>query len=315
MTTPSTPSAPIKLPLKSIALAVGGGGAFYLALLAYSDFDAVRAAFATLAWSTYLILVVISLMSYGARFIRWHLFLKVLDAKVRLNDSALIYFAGFALTMTPAKAGETIRSLYLKSKGVPYSTTLGAFVSERLLDVLAVGALSTLLFLALNDYQHVVWIGAGGVLLILLGLRLGLVNWVLGLLPAKKAVLHLRDFHDVVRDLLVGRSLFWAFPLSLFAWFCQGVSLWLIVTTLGVDLSLWVVVGVYCLSILVGAASFIPGGLGTTEASIVILLGLLGVDTSVAVAAAILCRVMTLWFAVSIGVLSMARLARNKGEY
>lgn len=312
MSKPSVPAVSQKLPLKSIAFAVVGGAAFYLALVAYSDFDAVQAAFARLSWSTYIALLIISLMSYSARFVRWHLFLKVLDAHVSLKESALIYFAGFALTMTPAKAGETIRSLYLKGKGVAYSTTLGAFVSERLLDVLAVGTLSTLLFLALTDYQQVVWLGAGGVLFILLGLRLGLVSWVLALLPAKNIVLHLRDFHDVIRDLLVGRSLFWAFPLSLFAWLCQGVSLWLIMQALAVDLSLWVVIGVYCLSILVGAASFIPGGLGTTEASIVILLGLLGVDNSIAVAGAILCRVVTLWLAVSIGVVSMARLARSQ---
>lgn len=42
----------------------------------------------------------------------------------------------------------------------------------------------------------------------------------------------------------------------------QGVSLYLIVHALGYELTASTVAAIYCLSILAGAASFSPGGLG-----------------------------------------------------
>ena len=51
-----------------------------------------------------------------------------------------IYLAAFALTLTPGKAGETVRSVYLYPYGVSYPKSIGAFIAERLLDLVAVGA-------------------------------------------------------------------------------------------------------------------------------------------------------------------------------
>ena len=48
------------------------------------------------------------------------------------------------LILTPGKAGETIRSVYLHTYGVSYPRSIGAFVSERLLNLVAVGALASL---------------------------------------------------------------------------------------------------------------------------------------------------------------------------
>ena len=51
---------------------------------------------------------------------------------------SVIYIGGFSLTLAPAKAGEAIRSFYLKSHGVSYGDSLAAFLMERIMDVLAV---------------------------------------------------------------------------------------------------------------------------------------------------------------------------------
>ena len=61
-------------------------------------------------------------------------------------------------------------------------------------------------------------------------------------------------------------------------------------------------VSIYGIAVLVGALSFLPGGLGSTELVMGLLLVSLGVDKPVAVAATLICRIATLWFAVFIGV-------------
>jgi uncharacterized protein (TIRG00374 family) len=56
---------------------------------------------------------------------------------------------------------------------------------------------------------------------------------------------------------------------------------------------------------LAGALSFMPGGLGGSEAAMVLLLRMLRVPLSIAVAATLLIRAATLWFAVLLGIIAL----------
>ena len=58
---------------------------------------------------------------------------------------------------------------------------------------------------------------------------------------------------------------------------------------------------VYAAGTLVGSLSFLPGGLGGTEATIIWLLGILSMPGATAAAVALLVRLFTLWLAVIIG--------------
>ena len=100
-------------------------------------------------------------------------------------------------------------------------------------------------------------------------------------------------------------SLLKLLPLSLVAWASQGISLVIIIGALGFEVSPLFIVGIYCLSILVGAASFIPGGIGVTEGSIVLLLTSLGMEPALAIAASIVSRLVTFWFAMVLGLLAL----------
>ena len=60
---------------------------------------------------------------------------------------------------------------------------------------------------------------------------------------------------------------------------------------------------------LAGAVSFLPGGLGGTEATMVGLLAWSGMALPDAVAATVLIRVCTLWFAVLLGVAALPIVA------
>ncbi|MCX7840409.1 MAG: lysylphosphatidylglycerol synthase domain-containing protein, partial [Anaerolineae bacterium] len=69
---------------------------------------------------------------------------------------------------------------------------------------------------------------------------------------------------------------------------------------------------IYAGASLFGAATFTPGGLGTTEGSMTSLLQLvLGASATLAAAATLLVRVCTLWFAVGLGVLALLILGKE----
>ena len=80
---------------------------------------------------------------------------------------------------------------------------------------------------------------------------------------------------------------------------------------LDVQTSVSLAIGVYSVSVLAGALSFIPGGIGSTEAVMILLLKLLGADTATAVAATLICRLATLWFAVILGGIVLVILEGN----
>jgi uncharacterized protein (TIRG00374 family) len=66
--------------------------------------------------------------------------------------------------------------------------------------------------------------------------------------------------------------------------------------------------GIYAMSVVIGVLSFLPGGLGSTEAAMLILLSTSGVGQEDALATTLICRFATLWFAVALGALAMIGL-------
>jgi uncharacterized protein (TIRG00374 family) len=62
---------------------------------------------------------------------------------------------------------------------------------------------------------------------------------------------------------------------------------------------------IFAFAMMVGAISVLPGGLGSTEATMIGLLVTQHVGFDVAVVATAVVRVTTLWFAVSLGLLAL----------
>jgi uncharacterized protein (TIRG00374 family) len=97
--------------------------------------------------------------------------------------------------------------------------------------------------------------------------------------------------------------------MSVVAWFfeCMGFYIVLRVFTSVTNIEVTVLTAtfIYTFSTLIGAIAMLPGGLGATEASITGLLIFLKIPKDISVAATIIIRVATLWFAVLVGVIAV----------
>lgn len=298
-----------RIPVRSISLAIVVTVVLYVGMATLADWEAFGAAVSALPGSLWVQVVVLSLLSYLLRFARWHHFIVAQGHKVPILRNLEIYLAAFALTLTPGKAGETIRSVYLHPYGVSYPHSIGAFVSERLLDLVAVGALASLAVSMFPEQRPWMFAAIASIVIVILLLRSRLITLIGRRAAGSSVVGHAANLGATVRFLLSGRRVAVAAPLSLMAWMAQGVSLYLIVHALGYELTASTVVAIYCLSILAGAASFIPGGLGATEAAIVLLLSAAGVGQTDAITASLISRSLTLWLAVGIGLTTMTQIA------
>jgi uncharacterized protein (TIRG00374 family) len=253
------------------------------------------------------IALLMSLANYGLRFMRWQGYLKAFGHAVPWKASLQIYLSGFALTITPGKAGEALRGVLLKRWGVPYTQSFAAFFSERLSDLFAV-VLMTLFGLSLYPDARLMIVV--GVALVVVGFTVlsqrRLIEHLAHFVPEQggKLVRLLRHLFNVLLEaqrchrpgLLLVSTL-----LSVLAWSAEALAFHWILNWMGADIPLIFAVFVYALSMLAGALSFMPGGLGGAEAVMVALLIWKGMPSANAIAATVLIRLATLWFAVGIG--------------
>ena len=102
--------------------------------------------------------------------------------------------------------------------------------------------------------------------------------------------------------------------LSVLGWGMECVGYWLILHGFfGVEASLGLCTFLWAATTLIGALSFLPGGLGATEASLGVLASRLaiGMTQPVAVASTLLIRVATLWWGELVGAVALVALMRN----
>jgi uncharacterized protein (TIRG00374 family) len=299
---------------RAVVLSVVGSALGYLGFSLWGGWHAVGAAVGEVGLVGIAIALFMSSVNYGLRFVRWQTYLKVLGHPMPWRPSLNIYLAGFALTTTPGKAGEALRGVLLKRWGVPYPQSFAAFFSERLSDLFAV-VLLTLFGLSLYPQAWpmiVVGVALVAVGLLVLSQRRLLERIteqvpvgggkLLGLLRHLLQVLvHAQQCHRL--RLMLGLT-----ALSVVAWSAEALAFDWILKWMGADIPLTFAVFVYALAMLAGAVSFMPGGLGGAEAVMVALLVWKGMSSADAVAATVLIRLATLWFAVAIGAVMLMKL-------
>ncbi|WP_426151261.1 lysylphosphatidylglycerol synthase transmembrane domain-containing protein [Pseudomonas sp. DC3000-4b1] len=302
---------------RAVALSVVASALGYLLFSLWAGWQPVSHAVLAVGLGGTLLALGMSLVNYGLRFIRWQTYLGLMGHRVPWVTSWRIYLAGFALTTTPGKAGEALRGVLLKDHGVPWPASLAAFFSERLSDLLAV-VLLTLFGLSLYpEAKPLIFLGLGLVgsgLLVLSQSRL--LAWVgrwLAMQPGRWARLLGTPLQIVLEAQRCHRPamLAWTTVLSVLAWSAEALAFHWILQWMGADVPLAFAVFVYALAMLAGAISFMPGGLGGTEAVMVGLLVWKGMSGADAVAATVLIRLATLWFAVGLGALMLMRCRRD----
>lgn len=301
---------------RAIILSLTLTAMLYLIVVILSGRHEASQALARLGVTGGLFLLGCSFVSYLLRFARWQYYLRLAGWRLPPRLHLAYYLAGFALTTSPGKAGETIRSVLLRPHGIPYPTSLACFFSERLLDVVVVSLLATLSTFAIIRQHSLILIVFVVTLSVIPFIHSPLLVRLLQWLQHKSrpgrvqnALGHLQCLLHDARRFLAWRPLYIGLFIGGIAWCLQGIAFYYLMHTLGFELRLPLAMGIYALGLLAGALSMIPGGIGATEAAMALLLSLAGASPQIAVIAPIINRLTTLWFAVGLGLIAATRLA------
>lgn len=303
--------------LKKMLPGLGLGFAALVVLMFLGDLQEVWQSLRSFKGWFFPLALVFTLFNYGLRWVKFHFYLRQVGVdSIPWRVSMLLFVAGFPLAVTPGKAGEVLKAVWIqKQSGLPVARGVSVVLAERISDGLAVLLLSTLGILSYPRYWPafaVVLVGILGVIVVSQIRPLAL--WLLGLLTRvpgiKRIAKNLLEFYEGSYELFRPKSTLLAVGLGMISWLGEGVGFYLLLLGLGLTPSLQLFsLAVFTLSFstVVGAVSALPGGLGAAEASIAGMLTLLGgLDPAVAASATVMVRLATLWFGVGLGLLVWA---------
>jgi uncharacterized membrane protein YbhN (UPF0104 family) len=315
---------------RRVLLSVLLGAAVYLAFSLYADLGAVRRALAGFPASGFLGICALAFLNYLLRFLKWERYRKTLGVSLSRGASFRIYLAGFALSVTPGKMGELVKSVLLKREaGVPISRTAPIVVAERFTDLLGYLVLMLLGYLAhgllgaapLDRGWLAAFAAAFLLLLLLLAIATsGRAEALAGSLVARAPLVgpyapKIEAAFRSSRILLAARELPFPTAVSVVSWGCECAAFHLVARVFGAETDLGLSTFAYAFAAIFGALSMIPGGLGLTDGSLGYLLDhQMGLDRSEAAAATMIIRAGTLWFAVALGSLCLALSLRRERE-
>ena len=306
---------------KNFILALVLGLAVYLVLAIVSGLEDLRDALS--GFDFFLIPAILGLvsLSYAVRFVRWTYYLRLLKVRVPLRANAAIFAAGLSMTISPGKLGEVLKSVFIKDvAGTPVARTAPAVVAERATDgtgMILWGFLGALAF-SFGPWLLLLFLALTGVgIAVLRSRRLSLLaEKALRKLPLlDRLAPHVGDFHGASNELLAFRPLVVASGISFLGWGLECAAVYLCALGVGAEEPFLVVVFVFAVSSLAGAASMLPGGIGAAEAGMAgMFTAVAGLSGGLAVALTFIVRLTTLWFATLLGVAGLLLVRRVIGE-
>ena len=258
--------------------------------------------------------LILSLVSAGwvALYFRWILLLKNLKYSLPHKENFPIFLSGFALSVTPGKVGELLKSQLLKEKfDLPIKISAPVILIERFYNAIGIIIISIFGILVFDFSGIVILITTCLLILIFFILRSERLFHIFIQKISKISFLSkfsnsFMNSYDVIKESTRPKIFIISSILSAIYWIFESIAVYFILKSFGIDLlSIIDVIPTYATSIILGVASFIPAGLGVSESTLIGLLSLQGLTISTAVSLTIFIRLLTLWYSVFIGFIAL----------
>ncbi|MEM5828782.1 MAG: lysylphosphatidylglycerol synthase transmembrane domain-containing protein [Candidatus Aenigmatarchaeota archaeon] len=272
--------------------------------------------------STILIVIFLANISTILRAMKW----KVLLDNVTLREILPIQLLSISISnLTPGKIAEPIKSVLLKmKKGVAISKTLPSVILERILDIFVLIILSILGILISSEYLSskflIISVVAFTFLLILMILVLIYKSFGVRIFHFLKNFRFfsfldenfINNFYSATK--IKSKKIISSSLLTFLAWIIDGLIFYFIALSINkeltVNINLWFFFSTLAISIVASLLTFLPGGIGGTEALMTYILISIGFERSTAGAIVLVGRFATLGYSMILGYLSFIYLSK-----
>lgn len=299
--------------LRALIVALLVSALVYAVMIVVSDGPAVADALSGFRVGIVAALLVLSVIGYAARSLRWGWLMGLVDHPVSIRDALYIHISGQTMGISPGRVGEIFKPwLAREISGMPMSRGIALLFAERVADLIAmfILALGGLAAIGVGAWTFVVAFAA-----VVAGAVVASSEWfhriALAFLRKQKWARRHESSASAI-SLTIKKALTWqtlvpSVLVSVLAWGLEGTGLYLVIRELGFDgLGLLGAISVYAVATIVGAFTFLPAGIGFTEASMAGILIAAGMTAAAASGATLITRVVMLWWAVLLGWLAVA---------
>ncbi len=261
-----------------------------------------------LSWGQFAILLGLSLVNYGFRGLRWHIFARRLGLGTGLVQNMRHFLGGFAMSVTPGRVGEMVRMRWIgRETGMPFEKTAPLALVDRASDL---GAMAVLLGITVALSATGI---SGALPVTVLAIAAAVVATRPGLLGSAgdlgyrltgrwpRLFARVRTAARSLARFSGPSAMLAAVLLGAVGWLAEGYAFHLLLVWMGADIGLAKAMAIFIFATLAGGLTGAPGGVGGAEAAMVALLALEGVPLEAGVPATAVIRLTTLWFAIAIG--------------
>ena len=284
----------------------------YAIFLLLSDVEKITDKIINFKSEFILIIIPLVISSWIIIYVRWNLLLKTINVKIPHTINFQIFLVGGALGITPGKIGELFKSQILKDKfDIPRTKTAPLFIIEKFLDL--IGALVVTLF-GIWFFPELGYLTIFGLFILLVIFKILTSKKLF-----KKTLIFLEKFkflqkyleplsssHEILDETLHNKNMILLSLLSIAYWMVAGTAAFFVIQGFGINtIDLLSTVSSYSSSLIIGALSFIPGGLGVAEGSLIGLFSFQNIDFSEAIVIVVLIRIFTLWLSTIAGFIAL----------
>lgn len=280
-------------------------------LLLASDIKNIGTRLHTVPLPVYGLAVFAMAIVYVIRISKWHYLIRHQNIDISLRQNASIYIIGLSMAITPGKAGELIKTYWLRQiTGKRTTVTSAAVLFERLADLAAVMILAAIGLIVFPrgwfpTCMAFILMIAGVMVIYSKSLGARLVHGVTFPVVLRRFRTPLWRILLSIRRLLSVKVFTVATILSLCYWLVECAIFYGFNLALDTPISWLAALLIFTLSALVGAFSFLPGGLGAIEGSLFGLMVFFGASAPDALTATLLIRLFTLWLGCIAGWLAL----------
>lgn len=305
-----------------LLLSILFGVVVFAGLSIYADLSDVLTSLRDFNWALLPLIIVLTTANYGFRFLKWEYYLRLIGVEdLERRDSALIFFSGMGMVITPGKVGEWLKSYLLREvHGTPIAKSAPILVAERFTDSVALLLIASIGILVFGNLWQVFLIVAAGLAIIFFLARhrptARAFVWFGNKIPiVRRFMPQFEEFYDSSYVLLSPGPTLKMSILSTVSWFFEVLGFYFTLIGVGEEASASLLLhAAFILSIatLASALLFTPGGLGVAEGTIQALCQtMLDMSKSSAAVATLIIRFGTLWFGVIIGLIAFGILSRR----
>lgn len=257
------------------------------------------------------ILLVLSLVNYFSRSLRWHVFGSSLGLRLPASISFIHFFGGFALSITPGRIGELIRIRWISRMTSWRPERISPLpLVDRAFDLAGMGLLLAAgVMLSSAGTWGAVAVAVLALVSALIATRPILLEivvvWIWRTLRRwPRIFVRLRSAARSIGIFSTPATGLTGLALSIVGWLAECAALYALLYWMGTPIDLSTAVVIFIFSTLAGGLTGAPGGIGGAEAAMVFLLGLNGVPLETALPATAVIRLTTLWFAIGLGLVA-----------